>query len=108
MKRRSFLKAIATTSAAMAMPVVARAGTTHQVTIQGFKFNPATLAVAAGDTVVFTNADSAPHTATANDRSWDTGRLRGRQSAELTIVANMEGSYFCAVHPNMKGELTGI
>ncbi len=25
-----------------------------------------------------------------------------------TLVASMEGGYFCAIHPNMKGALTGV
>jgi len=51
MKRRSFLKSA--TGAAMALPQLAFAGTTHHVTIQGFKFVPDNLAVAVGDTIIF-------------------------------------------------------
>lgn len=108
MQRRSFLRILSATGAVAALPQLAHAATTHQVSIEGFKFNPASLAVAAGDTVVFTNNDRAPHTATANDRSWTTPTLRNGQSAELTVVAGMEGGYFCSVHPNMKGALTGV
>jgi len=108
MQRRSFLKILGFTGAAAALPRLAHAATIHQVSIEGFKFNPATLAVSAGDTVVFTNNDSARHTATATDRSWDTGRLRRGQSAEISVVANMEAGFFCALHPNMKGQLTGV
>ncbi|NOR62610.1 MAG: copper-binding protein [Rhodobacteraceae bacterium] len=108
MQRRSFLRILGATGAAAALPQMASAATTHQVSIQGFKFEPASLAVAAGDTVVFTNNDRAPHTATANDRSWTTPNLRKGQSAEVTVVAGMEGEYFCAIHPNMKGALTGV
>jgi len=106
MQRRTFLKTITATTAAVALPQFAYAGTTHQVTIQGFKFVPDSLAVAVGDTVVFTNEDSAPHTATANDRSWDTGRLNRGQSGEVQVVAGMEGGYFCNFHRNMKGQLS--
>ena len=104
MKRRSFLKSA--TGAAMALPQLAYAGTTHQVTIEGFKLVPDNLAVAVGDTVIFTNGDGAPHTATANDRSWDTGRLNRGQSAEAQVAAGMEGGYFCNFHRNMKGLLS--
>ncbi len=108
MQRRSFLRILSATGAAAALPQLASAATTHQVSIEGFAFNPASLAVAAGDTVVFTNNDRAPHTATANDQSWTTPTLRNGQSAEVAVVAGMEGGYFCAVHPNMKGALTGV
>ena len=106
MQRRSFIKIITATAAALVLPKLAYAGTTHQVTIEGFKFNPEVLAVEVGDTVVFTNNDGAPHTATANDRSWATATLRKGQSAEVSIVAGMEGGYFCSIHTNMKGELS--
>lgn len=108
MKRREFIKTAAVAALAASLPLAAKAAQTHQVTIQGFAFVPASLAVNAGDTVVFTNQDSAPHTATANDGSWDTGRLRSGQSAQLTIAANMEGNYYCNFHRNMKGALTGV
>ena len=106
MKRRSFLKTVTATWVAMALPRLANAGTTHQVTIQDFKFVPDNLAVAVGDTVIFTNGDGAPHTATANDRSWDTGRLNRGQSAEVQVMDGMEGGYFCNFHRNMKGQLS--
>jgi len=106
MQRRSFLKILGVTGASAALPRLAEAANTYQVSIEGFKYIPAALPVMVGDTVIFTNRDRAPHTATANDRSWDTGTLRQGQSAEITITAAMEGDYFCAIHPNMKGRLT--
>ena len=108
MQRRSFLRILSATGAVAALPQLAHAATTHQVSIEGFKFVPASLDVAAGDTVIFTNNDRAPHTATANDRSWTTPTLRNGQSAEVAIVAGMDGGYFCAIHTNMKGALTGV
>ena len=48
MKRHLFLKSITASGAAMALPQLANAGTTHQVTIQDFKFVPDNLAVAVG------------------------------------------------------------
>jgi plastocyanin len=78
----------------------------HQVAIKGFKFLPAELTVAVGDTVVFTNEDGAPHTATADDGSFDTGRLAKGESAIVTIGAAGTFSYICALHPAMKGSIT--
>ena len=78
----------------------------HAVEIKGMKFNPATLDVTVGDTVTFTNADAAPHTGTAVDGSFDTGRLSKGQSATVTIgVAGMH-DYKCAIHTMMKGTIT--
>ena len=108
MQRRSFLRILSATGAAAALPQFARAQATHQVAIEGFKFVPDTLAVAVGDTVVFTNNDRAPHNATANDRSWATPNMRKGQTQSITIVAGMDGGYFCSIHPNMKAALTGV
>ena len=66
--RRSALKfGLAAVTSAPLLLAGSRAAhaATHQVTIEGFAFVPATLEVAVGDTVVFTNKDGAPHTATA-------------------------------------------
>ena len=105
MNRRDFLRTAAVTGAALALPKVAAAAT-HQVAIQGMAFSPASLNVSPGDVIVFTNMDNAPHTATANNGSWDTGRLNRGQSAELQITAGMDGTYFCQFHRSMKGSFS--
>lgn len=98
--RRRLLRLLAAT------PLVALAGTaraaTHDVVIKGFAFDPPMLAVNAGDKVRFINEDSAPHTATAVDASFDTGRLGRNASAEVVIKTAGEHPYFCAIHPRMK------
>ena len=43
------------------------AGKTHSVRIEGMKFIPERLEVAAGDTVVWTNKDFLPHSVTARE-----------------------------------------
>jgi plastocyanin len=58
-----------------------------------------------GDTVVFTNRDSAGHTATANGGAFDTGILQLGQSASVTLTQSGTYSYFCLPHPNMKGTI---
>jgi plastocyanin len=78
----------------------------HAVTIKGMKFDPPAITVAVGDTITFTNEDPAPHTATADDGSFDTGRLGKGESATVTIEAGGDHSYKCLVHPSMKGTVT--
>lgn len=103
--RRDVLRLAAALPAVPLLATQAQAAT-HQVSIQGFAFVPANLTISAGDTVVFTNNDGAPHTATADNGSFDTGRLSRGQSAQLTFSGAGTFSYFCAVHPNMKGSIT--
>src|SRR3712207_1707277 len=55
------------------------------VDIRDFAYEPATVEVKAGGTVEWTNADSAPHTATADDDSFDTGSLDKGDSAKITF-----------------------
>ena len=71
--------------------------------ISNFRFNPASLTIHVGDTVTWTNQDSVQHTATANNHSFDTGLLKKGQSASHTFSAAGTFTYFCAVHPYMKG-----
>jgi plastocyanin len=78
--------------------------TTHPVEIRAFRFAPDTVIAAPGDTVVWTNADVVPHTATAAGR-WDTGEIR--TSASGRMVAGEAGTYayVCAYHPGMGATL---
>lgn len=85
---------------------VSVAGATASVAIRGFAFSPGNLQVPVGAKVTWTNDDSAPHTATAKDRSWDTGILNQGQSATLTFDKPGDYTYYCTVHPNMVARLT--
>ena len=78
----------------------------HAVTIVGMAFSPAEISVAAGDTITFTNQDSAPHTATALEGAFDTGRLGQGQSATVTVAGAGAFAYKCVIHPSMKGVVT--
>ena len=108
-KRRLVLRAMAGTVAATAFTagLATRShAATHTVTIRNFAFEPANLTIAAGDTVTFVNADSAPHTATANSGAFDTKRLENGQSAALRFTGAGTHDYFCAIHhPRMKGRI---
>lgn len=78
----------------------------HTVTIERFKFVPAAIDAKVGDTVTWTNADIAPHTATAADGSWDTGTIRKGEAKSISVSAEMAPDYFCRFHPAMKGVLS--
>ena len=81
------------------------ASTTHTVVIADMKFVPETLTVKPGDTVIWVNKDFFPHTATAQDRSFDSRDIATNQSWKY--VAKQKGSipYVCTLHPTMKGTL---
>jgi plastocyanin len=76
------------------------------VTIKDFKFLPGTTSVSVGDTITWTNQDVAPHTATANDGSFDTGSLSKGKSGSHTFTKAGSFPYICSIHPSMKGTVT--
>lgn len=100
------LVTLAAAAALVVSSLSAAVAADHKVTIKGFRFEPAALSLAVGDTVTFTNEDSAPHTATAGDGAFDTGRLGKGQSATVTVSAAGQHDYTCLIHPMMKGTVT--
>ena len=77
----------------------------HTVIISDFKFTPEVLTVNPGDTVIWINQDIVPHTATATDKSWDTGFIGSNESNEMVIKHSQTLSYYCLYHPNMTATL---
>ena len=73
------------------------------VTIASLQFQPATVTVEVGDTVTWSNQDGVPHTATADDGSFDTGTISGGASASQTFTTAGSIPYHCEVHPSMTG-----
>jgi plastocyanin len=85
-------------------PVVkaAHVPTSVAVTIEQMKFNPDTVTVQLGDTVVFTNKDLVDHDATAlPDSAWTSHALHTGDSWKL--VPEKSTDYFCSIHVVMRG-----
>lgn len=104
LSRRHLLKVSLVAPLAVMGATAARAAV-HEVRIQNFAFVPNQIAMAPGDTLRVINADRAPHTLTADDGSFDTGRLRRNAVAELKPTEPGVHSFHCAIHPRMKGTL---
>ena len=79
------------------------AGATHRVTIEGMKFVPERVEVAAGDTIVWTNKDFLPHTVTAAAAKVESGDLAEGKSFRLVAKRKGEMPYICRLHPVMRG-----
>jgi plastocyanin len=77
---------------------------THRVVIHGLKYEPETLVVRRGDTVVWVNDDPMPHTVTAVGE-FDSRPIEAGKS--WRFVARRAGSYryVCTLHSNMSGSL---
>ena len=76
------------------------------VLIREFKFVPEDVTVEAGTKVRWRNADAAPHTATADDGSFDTGNLRKGETGEVTLRERGAFTYFCEFHKFMRATIT--
>lgn len=74
-----------------------------KVEIVGFAYDPDPVTVQTGGKVTWLNQDSAPHTATAGDGSFDTGTLdQGKLKSETFKQAGTY-DYVCDFHPDMHG-----
>jgi plastocyanin len=85
---------------------VADTGTDVAVDFRDFDYIPRDLTIDAGATVTWTSYDGTPHTSTAKDGTWDTGRLNKNQSGGLTFDDPGTYSYYCTYHTYMKATLT--
>jgi plastocyanin len=75
----------------------------EKVEIVEFTYQPDPVVIRTGGKVIWQNEDTAPHTATADDGSFDTGNLlRGKIKSETFKEAGTY-PYFCVIHPTMHG-----
>jgi plastocyanin len=81
------------------------ASATHTVVMEGVGFMPTALTVAKGDTVVWVNKDAFPHTATAQDKTFDSKEIAAGKSWRFTAKKAGTFAYVCTLHPTMKGTL---
>ena len=97
-------RSVAAASAAApsaAAPSEAPAAGGDAVTIANFAFGPASLSVAAGTTVTWTNDDTAAHTATADDGSFDSSSIAPGATFSQAFDTAGTFAYHCSIHPNM-------
>jgi plastocyanin len=94
----------ATPVSAATAPAAPAGAASATVVIKDFTFSGAT--VKPGATVTVTNRDGVSHTVTADANAFNTGPLKA--GAAVTLRAPTKpGTYtfFCAIHPDMKGTL---
>src|SRR5215212_444601 len=86
-------------------PIAAHQDGAAAVQVVDFAFEPGTLTVPAGTTVTWTNAGSRPHTVTADDGSFDSGRLDPGEQFGQTFEQPGTFTYHCGFHPEMQGSI---
>jgi plastocyanin len=88
-----------------APPPSGKAPRAEKVEIVNFAYNPDPVTIQEGGKVIWINRDSSPHTATADDGSFDTGELKEGKLKSETFKEAGEFTYFCQVHPDMHGTI---
>lgn len=74
-----------------------------KVEIANFAYNPDPVMIEEGGKVIWINRDSAPHTATAEDGSFDTDTLEEGKLKSETFKEPGTYAYVCSIHPQMHG-----
>jgi plastocyanin len=74
------------------------------IMIDNFTFEPAQLTIKAGTAVIWKNRDDIPHTVVS------AGKFRSKtldtdDSYSFTFTAAGDYTYFCSLHPHMKGTI---
>ncbi|HEY1356287.1 MAG TPA: cupredoxin family copper-binding protein [Solirubrobacterales bacterium] len=88
-----------------APPPSGQAPRAEKVEIVNFSYHPDPVTIQEGGKVIWINRDSAPHTATADDGSFDTGEIDEGKIKSETFKEAGEFTYFCQIHPNMHGTI---
>lgn len=75
----------------------------EKVDIVEFTYQPDPVVVQVDGKVIWQNQDTAPHTATADDGSFDTGTIEKGKLGSATFKEAGTFAYFCEIHPDMRG-----
>jgi plastocyanin len=79
------------------------AALSEKVEIVEFTYEPDPVTIEEGGKAIWINRDSAPHTATADDGSFDTGTLEEGKLGSESFKEPGSYPYFCEIHPSMRG-----
>jgi plastocyanin len=81
-------------------------GTTAEIKISGFAFDPTPLTVTVGTTVTWTNEDGAAHTIVSDTGVWTSPRLGQGDTFSFTFDTAGTYAYHCGIHSSMAGSIT--
>ena len=86
---------------------VAQSAGSVAVKIANFAFDPNAVTAKVGDTITWTNSDSAGHTATVDGQdACTTQTLATGASGSITFSQAGTYPFHCKIHPNMTGTIT--
>lgn len=100
------IAAIAICAAALALAAPAGAAETHVVKVDNYKFEPATVTIAPGDTVSWQWVNGAHSTTRSGSDGWDSGVRPTPFTYERTFSSAGSFAYLCTPHaPGMSGSV---
>jgi plastocyanin len=76
------------------------------VTIDNFTFKPDVLSIKPGTKVTFVNHDDIPHLIVDAAGKFKSKVLDTDDSFSMTFATAGDVTYFCGLHPHMKGKIT--
>ncbi len=76
------------------------------VAIRGFKFVPNEVNIKVGETVVWTNEDTASHTVESSDGTLRSDQLAKGDKYTHAFAKAGKYDYICGIHRSMKGSVT--
>jgi plastocyanin len=108
MKRAFYVASIAVILAMLlarltTLGAVADGKAAAEVKIDNFSFAPAVLTVPVGTQVTWTNRDDIPHNVVTDDAAIKSKVLDTDEKFTFTFSKPGTYSYFCSIHPKMKG-----
>ena len=91
--------------ATLLIPAAARSNANQPVTIDNFAFSPATLTVAKGEQITWTNRDDIPHSIVMPGTGVHSKALDTDDSFSYQFDKAGTFSYVCGLHPHMHGQI---
>ncbi|MBI2032911.1 MAG: cupredoxin domain-containing protein [Candidatus Levybacteria bacterium] len=75
------------------------------IEMKDFTFIPKIIKVNKGTKISWINKDKIEHSATADDKTFDTKLIREGNTESLVVTKTGKITYHCSSHPNMTGEI---
>ena len=77
-----------------------------QVVMKDLAFDPETVTIKAGESVTWTNEDSASHTVVGDNGEFESDSLATGDTFSFTFDKAGTYAYHCSIHPSMKATVT--
>lgn len=77
----------------------------NQVSIENYSFNPQTITVPAGTTIIWINKDDDVHTVVSAEKKFSSGALDTNDKFSFTFNDSGTYNYYCSMHPHMTGKI---